>query len=107
MNLARQADLLAGELRELGREARALIGQGRLTDLVSLGQRREQVLEQLRGLYPGGRVPPGPVSELLDEVERDADATQQLLTALRDELQRTIEAGRSAARAATSYVRNS
>ena len=105
MNLAQQAETLATELRCLGREARSLVAQGRLQDLEQVGTRRGTTLEQLRALYPDGRVEHLQVRQILDEVAAESTATQQLLIALRDELKRAIDETYAAGRAVSSYAR--
>lgn len=105
MNPAQQAQTLAMELRCLGREARSLVAQGRLQDLERVGTRSNTALEQLRALYPDGRVEHLEVRQILDEVAAESTATQQLLIALRDELKRAIDETCAAGRAVRGYAK--
>lgn len=97
---------LADSLGELAQQARQRIVQGRLKELEPLGQRRAELLEQLREqLARQSGTRPAGVDQALAALQRDAEQEMALLAALRAELAAAIGTEANTRRALGAYSR--
>lgn len=77
---------VSSALRDLGREERARIGEGRIELLEEIAVRRADLLRRLDEVLPKGAPVPDDVRAVLDDVRREGTENMTLLRSLQSEI---------------------
>jgi hypothetical protein len=92
------------ELEGISSRIRQAVAQGRLTELTGLAQRHRDLLGSLSQLRDSESAPwPDSVQHLVESIREEGRRSLTLLLSVREELQRTVEDGRSRRQASTRY----